>query len=116
MRSCPVDTGEVHGPTAIPWRNMFGDGAGQPHQPGLYGRYLAIDLTANNRASVDAYCERYPDRPRPDLGWGVCRHGFGLQSLGDGWMCQEVAEARAIALNHGHPATDVPNIDREDQA
>jgi hypothetical protein len=109
FRTCPVDTGAVHGPTAIPYRNMSGRDEGHPHNPGLYGRYLALDLTANNRHSIDAWCKRFPDRPRPDLGCGVCRHGFGLQDFRDGRMSQEVAEARAIALNHGRPATDVPN-------
>ena len=110
---CPVDTGAVHGPTAIPHRNMSGRDEGHPHNPGLYGRYLALDLTANNRHSIDAfaYLRAILTRlPRPDLGWGVCRHGFGLQDFRDGHMSREVAEDRAIALNHGRPATDVPNV------
>jgi hypothetical protein len=109
---CP----SVQGPTVIPYHPWGGgDPTGRfPNHPGLYGRYLVIDLTENNRASIDAFCERFPDRPRPDYGFGVCRHGFGLQSFGDGYMTEEVAEARAIALNAGRPATDVPNIDREE--
>lgn len=98
------------GPTVIPFRNMSGRFEGVPHNPALYGRYISVDLDENNRHSVDAYCARFPDRPRPDLGWGVCRHGFGLQSFGDGWMSREVAELRAKTMNAGHPGTDVPNI------
>lgn len=69
----------VHGPTCIPWRNMFGGSEGHPHHPGDYGRYLPIDLDANNVHTVDEWCARHPGEPRPVLGWGVCRHGFGLQ-------------------------------------
>ncbi len=109
MNVCPTDTGEVHGPTAIPWRNMFGEDEGQPHHPGLYGRYLALDLDENNRASREAW-EKRTGLQAQSFGWGVCRHGFGLQAFGDGWMSREVAEARAVALNHGRQATDVVNV------
>lgn len=86
---CPVDTGRHHGPTVIPFRDPFG-GEGYPNNPAAYGRYLVIDMTANNSAALDAWCERNPGQPRPDLGYGVCRHGFGLQNLG------HLTEAEAI--------------------
>ena len=73
------------------------------------GEYVALDLTENNRASIDAWCERNPGEPRPDFGWGVCRHGFGLQDFGDGYMPEHIAKARAIALNAGRPASVIHN-------
>lgn len=94
-----------HGPTCIPYRDMFGGSGGWPHHPGDYGRYVPIDVDANNRANVDAYCERHPERPRPVFGWGVCRHGFGLQcdvgsyrTRSEGMTADE-AERTAIELN-----------------
>ena len=67
------------------------------------GRYVVVNLTENN-----AHC--YPDRETPpDFGYGVCRHGHGLQAFGDGYMTEAVATARAEALNAGLPATVVPN-------
>lgn len=95
-RLCPVDTGNVHGPVAVPARSWSGHNF-TPQDPGLYGRYFAIDLTANN-----ALC--FPGRV-VDLGWGVCRQGFGLQHFGDGYMTEAVANARADALNHGEEWT-----------
>lgn len=75
----------------------------------LHGKYLVIDLTANNAHS-------YPDRnPPPDFGWGVCRQGYGLQEFGDGYMTKVIAEARAAVLNEGkQPATDVENNSDEE--
>jgi hypothetical protein len=68
------------------------------------GTYIVIDLTANN-----AGC--YPDRETPpDFGYGVCRHGHGLQEFGDGYMSKDVATARAEILNAGGRATDIPNV------
>lgn len=73
------------------------------HVPIPVGTFLAIDLTANN-----AHC--YPDKdPPPDFGWGVCKHGSGLQEFGDGYMIEAVARERARALNEGKQATDIPN-------
>lgn len=67
------------------------------------GMFVAVDLTANN-----AHC--YPDtNPPPDFGWGVCRHGHGLQQFGDGYMTRDIAEQRAAALNAGLPATQIEN-------
>lgn len=100
-------TPAVQGPTIIPWRNMSGKDEGYPHHPGLHGRYLVIDLDANNRAQVDEIRERFPDHP--GFGWGVCRQGFGLQSFGDGYMSERVATARAKALNSGQPAYEIVN-------
>jgi len=45
------------------------------------GEYFAIDLDENNRAALDARRDRFPGREFPALGWGVCRHGHGLQDL-----------------------------------
>lgn len=111
---CP----SVQGPTAIPYvpwgwserTNGPAPASLHPNHPGLYGRYRPIDLDENNRATIEAWKARNPDRPAPALGWGVCRHGFGLQDFGDGYMSREVAEARAIALNAGRAATDVANV------
>lgn len=49
------------------------------------GEYLALDLDANNR------------RPPGTLGWGVCRHGHGLQDLPP--LTEEQAERIADYLN-----------------
>jgi hypothetical protein len=76
----------------------------QSHVPIPAGTFIAIDLTANN-----AHC--YPDHDTPpDFGWGVCKHGRGLQEFGDGYMVESVARARAQALNEGKQATDIPNV------
>lgn len=45
-----------------------------------------------------------------ELGWGVFRHGHGLQAFGDGYMTEPIARARAAVLNAGLPATTVANI------
>jgi len=66
------------------------------------GDYVAIDLDENN-------AHLYPDQ-RTEFGWGVCRHGHGLQAFGDGYMTERVARARADVLNAGRPATEVPNV------
>lgn len=79
-----------------PWGDPDGDG--RPNHPGLYGRHQPIDLDENNRHIVDQWCERHPDQPRPVLGWGVCRHGFGLQHHRDG-MTEAEADAWAVELN-----------------
>lgn len=88
---------QYHGPICIPFKNMHGRYEGHPNNPAMYGRYIVIDLTANNRPSCDAWHERNPDEPYPDLGFGVCRHGFGLQNLG--WLTEEEAIAQAARLN-----------------
>jgi len=66
------------------------------------GEYIAVDLTENNRPLN-------PDEPARDLGWGVVRHGHGLQAFGDGYMTRTVAERRAAHLNAGGVGTDVWN-------
>lgn len=96
----------AHGPTCIPCRRQEWSVDTRtytyidvwPHSPGDYGRYFPIDLDANNRHSVDAYCARHPERPRPVFGWGVCRHGFGLQHH-DGVLSETEADSWAVALN-----------------
>lgn len=108
MIAAQTNTGIVHGPLRVPYHDLFG-GSGGPTHPGEYGLYIAIDLTENNRCQIEQAHELHPDRPRPDFGWGVCRHGFGLQSFGDGYMTETVATARAHALNTGGMATDAPN-------
>jgi hypothetical protein len=107
-------TPHVAGPTAIPYKPWGGGDplTSWPNHPGLYGRYAPIDLDENNAHQLRQARERFPDHP--GFGWGVCRHGFGLQDFGDGYMSEEIATARAKALNEGRPATDVPNIDREE--
>jgi hypothetical protein len=66
----------------------------------LHGKYLPIDLTANNPP-------RNPDQVATDFGWGVCRQGYGLQEFGDGYMTEKVARTRAEALNEGKVAAGV---------
>lgn len=100
----PTNTGIVHGPTVIPAIDPFDRTREMvPHQPGLYGRYLVIDLTANNRTSIDAWCDRNPDKPRPDFGYGVCRQGFGLQRAPKPYLTKDEAEEWAKALNSEIP-------------
>jgi hypothetical protein len=72
------------------------------HVPIPAGTFIAIDLTANNPPRNDDHVAR-------DFGWGVCKHGHGLQEFGDGYMTEKVARARAEALNAGCPATIIPN-------
>ena len=88
----------IHGPLCIPFKDMHGRVGGWPTHPGLHGRYFPLDLDENNRHSIDAYCSRFPDRPRPTFGWGVCRQGFGLQHH-DGVMTEAEADAWAVDLN-----------------
>lgn len=45
------------------------------------GQYIAIDLDENNRHALEARREQFPGVSFPALGWGVCRHGHGLQDL-----------------------------------
>lgn len=49
------------------------------------------------------------------LGWVVVDARETMLAFGDGYMCREVATARAVALNAGRPGTDVPNIDPDAQ-
>lgn len=44
------------------------------------GEFVAIDLDENNRHALQQRRERHPGREFPALGWGVCRHGHGLQA------------------------------------
>lgn len=62
-----------------------------------HGRYLPVDLDENNRHSRERYAKRHGREPAP-FGWGVCRHGFGLQRH-DGILTREQAEAWARELN-----------------
>lgn len=89
-----------HGPSCIPAHTM--GGTDMHASSGHYGRYLALDLTANNVHSIDAWCARNPGKPRPDFGWGVCRHGFGLQDH-KGILTQAAAEEWATKLNAAIP-------------
>lgn len=45
------------------------------------GEYTPIDLDENNRHAIEQRRKRFPGREFPALGWGVCRHGHGLQNL-----------------------------------
>lgn len=72
------------------------------------GDYIAIDLDANNQHSRDEWAARNGRQP-DSFGWGVCRHGYGLQSFGDGFMSERVARSRANLLNAGLPASGMPN-------
>lgn len=90
----------VEGPTVIPWRNMSGTDSGHPNHPGIHARYLVIDLDENNRHSRAQWAERNGREPR-SFGYGVCRHGFGLQTIdgrSEGFTHDE-AELHAIRLN-----------------
>jgi hypothetical protein len=77
---------------------MHGRVGGWPNHPGLHARYFPIDLDANNRYQIDQWCERNPGKPRPVFGWGVCRHGFGLQHH-DGVLTEDEADRWAVELN-----------------
>lgn len=89
------------GPTVIPYRNMAGEERGVPNNPADYGRYCVIDLDANNAAAVNRMLRENPEAKRPNLGFGVCRHGFGLQNLG--WLDEETATTYAKRLNASIP-------------
>lgn len=45
------------------------------------GEYVAIDLDENNHHAIKQRAERHPGVKFPLLGWGICRHGYGLQDL-----------------------------------
>jgi hypothetical protein len=92
------------GPTVIPFRNLSGRYEGVPHRPADFGRYLPIDLDENNRAAIEAWRERNPGKTPPSLGWGVCRHGFGLQNLPR--MTEDEAERVAVELNAITPTAE----------
>lgn len=70
------------------------------------GDYIAIDLDENNRYARAQY-EKRNGQPAPSFGWGVCRHGYGLQSFGDEPMTERVARIRAGLLNAGLPVTGI---------
>ena len=74
------------------------------------GDFIAVDLDANNDHARKRWAERHGREPS-SFGWGVCRHGHGLQHFGDGFMSERVARARATVLSEGRPATDVPNVE-----
>jgi len=95
------------GPTVIPYRSAFGGEGGRPQHPADYGRYLPIDLDANNRHSIEQWRERFPDREFKSLGWGVCRSGFGLQNLP--WMNEQTAREAAKVLNASTPIGEPPD-------
>jgi hypothetical protein len=94
----------VHGPVCIPCRQQVWEPGTRtytyadiwPHSPGLYGRYIVIDLDENNRHSRAEWAKRNGREPR-SFGWGVCRHGFGLENLPV--MTREEAERVAVELN-----------------
>jgi hypothetical protein len=98
----------AHGPTCVPYvpwgwsRSEPVPASSHPHNAGTYARYIPIDLDENNRYAIDAWCERNPGMPRPVIGWGVCRDGFGLQGdvgrRGQG-MTEAEAERVAVELN-----------------
>ncbi len=91
-----------HGPWCIPF-----------YEPNCwpspsFGRYVAIDLDANNRHVIQHSRERFeqahPGEPipsRPPLGWGVCRQGFGLQNFPP--LNEPSAKSLAKALNDSIP-------------
>lgn len=81
----------VHGPTVLAVDRPV-------HNPGLHGRFLAIDLDENNRVALEARRQAHPEAELPALGWGVCRHGFGLQRLPQG-ISKEHAEVIACLEN-----------------
>lgn len=61
------------------------------------GEYVAIDLDENNRHAIEERQRRFPDRAFPALGWGVCRHGHGLQDLPP--LSEQQARSLAAKLN-----------------
>jgi hypothetical protein len=89
-----------HGPVCIPFVNMAGKEEGVPTHPAMYGRYLALDLDANNRYAIELWEEQF-GRPHKTFGWGVCRQGFGLQDLD--YMDERRAREVAKALNESIP-------------
>lgn len=104
----------AEGPTRIPVNDPRAVAAGarfqrperdaRVHRPADYGRYEVIDMDRNNAASIDAWCERNPDLPRPVLGYGICRAGFGLQPAPlDKGLSREDAERWAHHLNAQTP-------------
>jgi len=94
------DTGRQHGPVCIPARGFSGATNVTPNRPASYGRYEPIDLDLNNSYQLDEWCRRHPHMPRPRLGWGVCRSGFGLQHH-QGVLSRAEAEEWARQLNAG---------------
>lgn len=65
----------------------------------MNGDYVAIDLDENNRYAREQWQARNPDIIASSFGWGVCRHGHGLQDLPP--MCERAARALADRLNEG---------------
>jgi len=94
------DTGREQGPICIPVRGIGAATGLAPGRPAAYGRYEPIDLDENNSYQLDEWCRRHPHMPRPHLGWGVCRSGFGLQSH-QGVLSRAEAEEWAQQLNAG---------------
>jgi len=80
---------------------MAGQERGEPTHPGIYARYLPLDLDLNNRAAIEDARRRFPDHEVRHLGWGVCRQGFGLQSLPP--LSEEAARKFARLLNAATP-------------
>lgn len=104
----------MEGPTVTPFKSMSGKLEGVPHHPALYGRYIVIDLDENNRIAVEGFMERHPDAERPHLGFGVCRHGFGLQDFGPGVMEEAMANTLAKALNDSTPIGEIETYEQTD--
>lgn len=63
-----------------------------------HGEYIAIDLDENNRHTREEWARRHPGETPRSFGWGVCRHGYGLQNLPV--MTEAEARAKALELNH----------------
>jgi hypothetical protein len=75
--------------------------AANPHPPIKSGTYIPIDLDENNRYALEERAKRCPDQEFPPLGWGVCRHGHGLQDLPP--LHERQARNLAERLNGNHP-------------
>jgi hypothetical protein len=77
------------------------------------GEYVAIDLDENNAHTRREWAERHPGETSRSFGWGVCRHGHGLQDHGQdrGVVYGPAAPARAV---HRGRREDLERRHRED--
>lgn len=93
MDKMPNTTGPLgaHGPTALAVDSHV-------HNPGLHGRFVALDLDENDLHRIEARGDGDSGAEPSPLGWGVCRHGFGLQNLPRG-LSKEHAEVIACLEN-----------------